>query len=407
MQERAEIQNMIVVQHWSLVELRKLYHLAELEGKEGSPGHSPLSQSPSTFINDPPPRYDDIQATNGNLKLSIEAPQKVEDKSQAMVKYQEKPLQQLDQSLQSALSKENQALQAPVHDIVDHLLHQWTVSPATSTRSSPSDRKHRPYYESDTDTTTDSEFERSEKIGGRHIEGPHHRPKKNVHFHARVESGEDESDGDRQRKRPPRRHILHSETDTSTDSEPSPAPQQRRSSDSTHAKYTPTQQEPGDRNRRPYTAGGQGAGREIPSARPTSRGIPPSPMPMAPRPIPHPNQSWPGLPPPPNLRPPSYYGSSPGGPLRMPPGGQYVPPQYMGHSPQPPPGNYFPGGQVQPTAPNPQRGPPRPRRHRTESRQKTQRDKDKESSSSNIKKGLFGGAAVAGILDILQGLDSL
>ena len=48
-QDRAEIQNMIVVQHWSLVELRKLYELAEKEAKE---------ETMSPTIEDPPPSYD-------------------------------------------------------------------------------------------------------------------------------------------------------------------------------------------------------------------------------------------------------------------------------------------------------------------------------------------------------------
>ena len=410
MQERAEIQNMIVVQHWSLVELRKLYHLAEVEGHHDSPGHSPLSQSP--LIDDPPPRYDDVRATNGDLKLSIEAPYKMEDKSKAIVIYKEKPLQELDQSLQHALNRENQVLQAPVHDIVDHLLEEWTRTtrtPQVSPRSSPpQERRRSTYYESDDETTSDSEFERSEGIGGRYIEGPRQANKKNVRFHARVDSDQDDSDRDKQhRKRAPKRHVLHSEDDTSTESEDNSSPRSRRSSDNTKMKHVPTQPDSKDLSRRSYGSGSRAVPPENSSGRPAaSRGFSQGAMPPRPMPIPNQQQQWQGQPPPGGLRPPPYHASS-GGPPRMPLGSPYVPPQYLGRSPQPPPGTYFPGGPGLPMPPNPPRESHRHRRHNTESRQNAAREKDKESASRNLKKGLFGGAAVAGILDILQGLDSL
>ena len=181
-QDRAEIQNMIVVQHWSLVELRKLYELAEKEAKE---------ETMSPTIEDPPPSYDaagnaqtsyyEDQAAKDNRRLSLQGPAvpvKIPNDSQAMVKFQEKPLQQLDQQFTLALRREIQALGANVIDIINHLLHEWTRIPEAEARPSPphsrgypsppSSRKNsttnpsgKPtYYESDEDTS-DSEFDRS------------------------------------------------------------------------------------------------------------------------------------------------------------------------------------------------------------------------------------------------------
>ncbi|KAL8946589.1 MAG: hypothetical protein Q9183_007887, partial [Haloplaca sp. 2 TL-2023] len=54
LQERAEIQNMVVVRHWSLVDLHRLYGLAEQEVEEKRNHHR---------IEPPSPRYDGISQT--------------------------------------------------------------------------------------------------------------------------------------------------------------------------------------------------------------------------------------------------------------------------------------------------------------------------------------------------------
>lgn len=420
-QDRAEIQNMIVVQHWSLVELRKLYELAEKEAKE---------ETTSPTIEDPPPSYDaagnaetsyyEDQAANGNLpRLSIQAPSvpdKIPNDSQAMVKFEEKPLQQLDQQFTLALTRENQALGAPVYDIVNHLLHEWTKIPEPEARPSPSSSRGPPspphsrknssanpsgkptYYESDEDTS-DSEFERSMDIGGRYIEGPRKGVEKNVRFRARVESDEDEQDHHRSRRRGPKKHVLHSEDDTSsdTDSEDSPHPPipgSRRSSDSSNVPYS---RDGPERRPRPYS--GRSNGPES-AGRPVHRGMT---QPSIPQGRPMLNQQWQSTPAiPAGLRPQQPYGP-PGGPPRMPNGSPYLPAGYVGQSPQPQSGNYFPPQQQRPPGPS---MPPRQQSHRDKEKRRSA-EKDVSSASKNLRRGLFGGAAVGAILEVLQGLDGL
>ena len=422
---------MIVVQHWSLVELRKLYELAEKEANE---------ETISPTIEEPPPSYDaagnaqtsyyEDQAAKGDRRLSVQGPsvpEKIPDDSQAMVKFQERPLQQLDRQFTLALTRENRALGAPVYDIVDHLLHEWTKIPATEPRPSPPNSRGHPspplsrgppspphsrghpsppssrgnpsgrptYYESDEDTS-DSEFERSSDIGGRCIEGPRKGVEKSVRFSATVNSEEEEEeDHHRSRRRAPKKHVLHSEDDTSSDTEsepspppPPPGPGSRRSSDARDAS---------DRRPRPYS--GRSNGPEN-AGRPIHRGMS---HPSIPQGRPMLNQPWQSMPTTPaGLRPQQPYGP-PGGPPRMPNNGPYVPTGYLGQSPQPLQGNYFP--------PQPQRppGPPMPPRqqgHRDKEKRRSA-EKDATSASKNLRRGLFGGAAVAGILDLLQGLDGL
>lgn len=419
-QDRAEIQNMIVVQHWSLVELRKLYELAEKEAKE---------ETTSPIIEDPPPSYDaagnaqtsyyEDQAANGSRRLSIQGPSvpdKIPNDSQALVKYEEKPLQQLDQQFALALTRENQALSAPVYDIVNHLLHEWTKIPEAEARPSPPASRglHSPphsrknsvanpsgkstYYESDEDTS-DSDYERSSDIGGRYIEGPRKGVEKNVRFRARVESDEEEQDHHRSRRRAPKKHVLHSEDDTSSDTEseaspPPRAPGSRRSSDGSNAPYSRAGPE---RRPRPYS--GRSNGPEN-AGGPISRGLS---QPSIPQGRPLPNQQWQSTPPiPASLRPQQPWGG-PGGPPRMPTGSPYVPAGYMGQSPQPPPGNYFPQQPQRPPGPSMA---PRQQSHRDKEKRRSA-EKDASSASKNLRRGLFGGAAVAGILDLLSGLDGL
>lgn len=408
---------MIVVQHWSLIELRRLYDQAETEAREEA-----LSPHPD----DPPPSYDEHRAiepsyyaqkaAEGNLQLSIIAPPaRVEDSSRVMVKYQERPIHQLDAAFTKALVRENQALGANVNNIVDHLLHEWTDIPELDSR--PMTRDRRPsmstYYESDEEDTTESEYE-GPHTKGRYIEGPRERRvKKDVRFQPHIESDSDEDARHKQHRPAPRRHVLRSDDDSSSESEISPVlprsqPASRRSSEAGNARYNPNAQESHDRNPRPYASTGRSYRPEIPnpgpipSGRPSSRGIPQPPMGPAPtRSMPNVNQ-WQGTQPVPmqGLRPPSHQGP-PGGPPR---GGSYVPPGYMGHSPQPPPGGYFP--QQRPHGPplSPNMRPPRPHRHRTDTQKA---EEDKHIASKNLKRGLFGGAAIAGILDLLQGLDGI
>ena len=411
---------MIVVQHWSLVELRKLYDLAEKEANEEST--SPTSE-------DPPPSYDaaaiaqtsyyEDQASNGDRRLSIQGPpvpEKTPVDSLAMVKFAEKPLQQLDRQFTLALTRENQTLAAPVYDIVNHLLHEWTEISGAEARPSPPNSRGHPsppqsrknstgnpsgiptYYESDEDTS-DSEFERSSDIGGRYIEGPRKGVEKNVRFRARVESDEEEQDHHRSRRRGPKKHVLHSEDDTSSDTEsdvspPRPAPGSRRSSDSSNVPYS---RDGPERRPRPYS--GRSNGPENAGRLPT-RGMT---QPSIPQGRALPNQQWQPTPPiPPGLRPQQSYGP-PGGPPRMSTGSLYMPTGYMGQSPQPPPGNYFPQQQQRPPGPS---MPPRQQSHRDKEKRRSA-EKDANSASKNLRRGLFGGAALAGMLDLLQGLDGL
>jgi len=423
MQDRAEIQNMIVVQHWSLVELRRLYNLAENEARE---------DALSPHSDEPPPSYDSHRAiepsyyaqkaTDGDLQLSIvNPPVSAEDTSRAMVKFQERPVQQLDAAFTKALVKENQALGANVNNIVDHLLGEWTQIFELDSR--PIARDRRPslstYYESDEEDTTESEYEVSH-AKGRYIEGPRSRKvKKDVRFQPRVES---DSEGETQQKshhRAPRKHVLHSETDTSTDSDVSPAPHHsqpgsRRSSEADNNRYVPNAQDTHDRNPRPYASAGRSYRQEHPGPNPpprptNSRPIPPPPMgPIPTRSMQNVNQ-WQGTPPipQPGLRPPSYQGP-PGGPPRPPSAsGHYAPPGYMSHSPQPPPGNYFPQQQRPPGPSMPPQPQPRPHRHHRHRTETQKAEEDKHTASKNLKRGLFGGAALAGMLDLLQGLDGI
>jgi len=414
---------MIVVQYWSLIDLRRLYQLAENEAKEEA--LSPLND-------DPPPRYDSHRAiepnnytqkaTEGDLQLSITAPPaRTEDTSGAMLKYQERPIQQLDAAFTKSVVRENQTINANVDNIVEYLLREWTHIPELD--SQPVRRDRRPslstYYDSDEDDTTESEYETSH-ANGRYIEGPRpseRKVKKDVRFKARVESDSEDEPRHISHHRAPRKHVLHSEDDTSSDSETSPPisrsqPSSRRGREASNTKYSPNPQDSHDRTPRPYMSGSRTYRPEnpntngTPSATPASRGMPQPPMgQMPPGPMPNGNQ-WQATPPmpQPGLRPPSHQGH-PGGPPPQPFRGPYVPPGYMAHSPQIPAGSYFPQQQRPPApfmAPRPR--PPRQHRHRSDRRKA---EEDKHVASKNLKRGLFGGAALAGLVDIIQGLDGI
>ncbi len=435
---------MILVQHWSLVELRKLYELADQEARE---------EPQSPLLDDPPPSYDACRAlekglpvqpahvNNQHISVHVPAvPPRMEDHTQAMVKYQERPIQQLDASFNQALARENHVVHAEVYDIVDHLLREWTRTPemqshSSPPRDSPRDTRRKSYYESDTDDTSDSESEAS-LTGGRYLEAPPRKSHKGkAQFRTRVESDPEDAERGKPRERAPRKHVLRSgESDTSSESDSTPPPsrtrpQRRRSSDA-NSHHSETH----DRARRPYMSGGlSNVPEDASGSKTTSRGIPPSPMPVPIRPMLTPNQQWPptpqGTPSNPSFRAPSFNNPHPSSP-RIQSNGPYAPlanghyPQSTGYmpgpSPQPQAGAYFPPRmQMQghpPTMgiPQQQQRPPRHRRqHRHEDRESVRiaRERDKaqkaEESNKNLKRGLFGGAALAGVLDLLQGLDGI
>ncbi len=448
MQERAEVQNVIVLQHWSLEDLKSLYGVANDEAR-----HDAISPSQE----EPPPRYD--APSSGEIRLQVAEAPKKEDHSQALVSYKEQPIQELDASLHQALALENQTLEAPVPDIVNHLLQEWTQPPepqqrgprSIMTQRPPSKQsnghKYRPHYSSEEeDDTTESEYERSDDSRrGYYIEGPRNGVK-NVRFKARVEDDVDEDE--RRPKRSTQRHILRSDDDISSDSESSISPVARRSHGrdrrDSDPKYDSSPQQSSDRRRRPYAVS-----RDHPSedrnARPgSSRGAPPQPMQpqhqqppqQPPRPIPiqtssHSHQQQyhnTQQPPSAGLRPPQY-GPPPSGPQRMPSNGQYIPSQYMGPSPQaspqPPPGSFFARQPLMPLPQNyapppnaqqpPRRtpAPPQNRSHRADKesrrheKQMERAEKDKKSASRNLKTGLGLGAAAAGLMELLSGLDGI
>ncbi|KAL8813896.1 MAG: hypothetical protein Q9223_006839, partial [Gallowayella weberi] len=328
LQERAEIQNMVVVRHWSLVDLHRLYGLAEDEDTERRAQHR---------LEPPPPRFDAVRHTNPDPRLQIEGPRTDEDTSKAMVKYNETALDDLDKSLNRALSRPNKLLRAPGDDIVDRLLDEWTrVRGTPSQKKNHRSRKHRARYDTDSD---DSEinFERGD-IGGRHIGAPPRKPR-NVHFErARVESGSEESDSQKPRHRGPRHSILDSDSvstsTTESDSDLPPLRRPRRYSDGSSSRAKPAMAEFGNQTRRPYTSAGGGSPQ---SSRPNSRSGPAQP----PQPLrpggPIQNPSWPNQQPPnppgsSGLRPPAPYNNIPPGPKRMSSSGPFTQP------PPPPPG---------------------------------------------------------------------
>jgi hypothetical protein len=422
---------MIVVQHWSLVELRKLYELAETEARE---------ESMSPVIEDPPPRYDSYQppemsqnghrgssSTDHGLQLSIEPPPPIPPKvdgapSQAIVRFQENDLHQLDESFSKALTRENQVLNANVYDIVDHLLHEWTrapLSPRSSLRSSPKVHRPQAHYSSD-ESDTESDFE-GHNNKGHYIEGPRRSQKRGVHFQPSVESDQEEEERLRPRKSAPKRHVLNSESDTSSEESESTSPpatrsqpNPRRNSDASNSHQNPHSRDSYERHRTPYASAGLPHVPENPVRPTSSRGIPQPPMPMPARPQP---QHYQSTPPNPAFRGSPYTGPPPG-PQRLASAGPYMPappPGYMGTSPQPQAGGYFPQGQRPPGPPGPPmpvpmpvQRPPRQHGHRTDHRhEKEKAGKDRAVASKNLKRGLFAGAGLAGILDLLQGLDGL
>ncbi|CAO1597527.1 hypothetical protein XANCAGTX0491_001334 [Xanthoria calcicola] len=419
LQERAEIQNMVVVRHWSLVDLHRLYEMAENEATERNNQHR---------IDIPPAHFNGNTHALSDPRLQIEGPRNDEDVNKAMIKYNENSIHNLDASLTRALHQPNKLLRAPGTDIVDRLLDEWTRVRGTPPRNKAQEpRKNRPRYDTDSEDS-EIDFERG-NIGGRYIGAPPRKPK-NVHFErARVESGSEESDHTKPRHRPPRHAILDSDSvstsTTDSDSDAPPPHPSRRFSEG--GKIKPAMQEFGNQTRRPYTSGGTQQ-----SSRPTSRSGPQPPGP--PRPGPVQTSSYPAQMPPSGngpgsagLRPPAPYGLPPG-PIRMSsngPLGGHSPAQFHsglipvspGTSPNtrgmyfPPPPNPIPtAGQLPPPYP-----PPTIRSHHKSSKRRSgadgrgngERMTFKQNAKRDVKRGLIGAGAVAGLMDIIEGLGAI
>lgn len=451
-QERAEIQNMIVVQHWSFSELEKLYRLAEKEA---------ILEVDSSRQESPPPSYDAANPQPPNATLTIRVgsspprpPQEAEH-AKAMVPFSgERSLEVMKHSMEQASAREEEALSAKVNDIVDHLLDEWTEvgnqdrygprrqiqARSTSGRNGTASRRAQVESDDSDSSASDSEYERSENIGGFYLEGPRNAVKKNVRFNPRVDDDIDEDDI--RPRRTTKKHTLgtvdeySSDTDSSTDDYSSSslvtkcAPSQRRRSNDSSGGYRPSVVPPSDRARRPYGGPPLNTSYESQPSPLGSRGMQQPPQPTPPRPVPVHGQTWTGAPN--HLRPPqpprqasatpSPYGSYNGGP--PPPGG---PSLYGTHNVVPSPGaspvsssaGFFsrdPNYRAPPPGPPPgpqhlpvdrHRHKDRPHRRRTESQRQETRKKDETSASRNIKKGIFGGTAIAGIMELLQGLDGL
>ncbi|KAI4274626.1 MAG: hypothetical protein L6R38_006045 [Xanthoria sp. 2 TBL-2021] len=418
LQERAEIQNMVVVRHWSLVDLHRLYEMAENEATERNNQHR---------IDIPPPHFKGNGHTPSDPRLQIEGPRNDEDVNKAMVKYNETPIHNLDASLNRALYRPNKLLRAPGTDIVDRLLDEWTRVRGTPPRKNPQKpRKHRPRYDTDSEDS-EIDFERGD-IGGRYIGAPPRKPR-NVHFErARVESGSEDSDQNKPRHRAPRHAILDSDSvstsTTESDSDSPPPRPPRRFSDG--SKIKPAMQEFGNQTRRPYTSGGSPQ-----SSRPISRSGPQPPA--SPRPGPVQTSSYRAqMPPSANgpgsagLRPLAPYGIPPG-PKRMsssgPPGGfspAQLNPGLIPLSPGTSPiarGMYFTTPNQMSTAgqfPQPYPSPTIPSYHKSSKRRNGvdgrgngEKMTFKQNAKRDVKRGLIGAGAVAGLMDIIEGLGAI
>ena len=443
MQERAEIQNMIVLQHWSFEELKSLYQAAHSDNSR--------RESLNSLPEEPPPGYDD--PASDVIRLAVTAPPPRPPKEElapngngnlSLVHYQEQPLAQLDQSLHQALHKENQVLSAHVPDIVNHLLHEWTLpqypdhKAHSDSRARDPDRKNQKYQTHLSDQeedTTESEYDDSDtsRPHGYYLEGAGPQPnkvKKGVRFRDQQAKVEDDVDeGERRHRRSSHRHIINSDED-STDSELSSSPvsthrpalarghRQDSSMSSGNGSYAHGSYSAYDRNRRPYT-GGPSAPRNSPPEKEAVRPGSSRAMPTNLHNQPWQNQAQQPHPQSPALRPPppGHYNSGPPQP-RMPPGpgGHYMPtlasqqqapfPYSPGASPVTPHGRYFPQQQQYSHQPRRDRD-HKPRRGHSSRQGSDKAEKDKKAASSNIKKGIGIGAAAAGLMELLSGLDGI
>lgn len=291
-QERAEIQNIVVVRHWSLVDLRRLYELAKMEAAQ--PTHSP-----------PQNLQEAVELPARDPRLSITGPEHDGDLSNAHPKPIELSLSLLDASMKKAVYRPK-VLHSPGDNIVDVLLNEWAQLGEFGLQSRHHHKGHRyktSYETDDDDDDLEPELERAKGIGGQYIQGPTRGNKRNVksvHFRARVESGSEGSDKAKQHpKKPPSRHVLRSEASSSSltsssassdfsDLTPPPTP-------------TPTPRPAPDRgskdvqssSSRRYTPPNVSTGNGPEGIAKSERRTPPSPMKSRPMSVQH-NQSWQG-----------------------------------------------------------------------------------------------------------------
>lgn len=371
-----------------------------------------------------PPRFNGNGHANPDPRLQIEGPKNEEDVSKAMVRYEETPIRDLDTSLNRALYRPNKLLRAPGTDIVDRLLDEWTrVRGTPPKKKAPKARKYRPRYDTDSEDS-EIDFERGD-IGGRAIGAPPRRPK-NVHFErARVESGSEESDHNKPRHRGPRHAVLDSDSvstsTTDSDSDAPPVRPPRRFSDG--SKVNPAMRELGNQHR-PYTTGGGPR-----SSTPTSRSGPP---PASPRPGLVQTPSYPAQMPL-NANGPGSAGLKPPAPYNIPPrphrmssngplGGHSPAQLHSGLIPVSPGTSPNTRGKYFPPPPNqsplqgqfPQPYPSSTRSHHKSSRRRNgvdakggERASFKHNAKRDVKRGLIGAGAVAGLMDIIEGLGSI
>lgn len=393
LQERAEIQNMVVVRHWSLVYLRRLHHLAEDEAVHP--------------IESPPPSYQSLELAGGDPRLSIKASQHGANTSQALVTYRERPLSQLDASLDKAMNRPDRILRAPGDDVVDHLLDEWTRIREIE-RFRQRSRKYRSRYDTEEEEEdSHPESERSNEIGGLRIEGPTNgaRSVKNVRFRTRVESDSEDSNHAKPKSRPPRRHILHADEDSSSlsssSSDVTPLSTSRQSSESSTAGRRLNEQTPSSHRYAPPAV--QNGNAEILPGRPSSRGAPPSPVQA--RPIPVHVQSWQGQYGNAGLRP--HQPHMPPTPHRTSSGSSYGMPPAVYGSPNPQGRLFYPPPPSQPMPHHAPRSSQRPRHRPPREKRQENKSSSFRDAKKDVKRGLIGAGAVAGLMDILSGLGAI
>lgn len=452
LQERAEIQNMVVVRNWSLVDLQRLYLLAEDE--VAHPHDSPL-----------PENREMQQHVKGDPRLSITAAAHEENNSNAMVKYHETSLSQLEAAWNKAMFQPNRLLNAPDNNIVDVLLRKWTRLYEMESNKARRANGHQAHVDSDTDDSdSESEYERPD-TRGQYLEAP---PRssgvvvKEVRFQPWVED-DVESDEGRPRRKGPKRGILRSGSEdsssSSSGSEDVRASRRSSTSSSTTSRRTSINDPSGGGIRRQTPAGVYGPPGTpgpplgVPPGPPGNtgntgmlpnhpRGGPPSPrmsrpVPILTQPRPQVSSDQQSQQYPPQQYPSRYHTSSAGppyppvsaSPYRPPPTGPGPGPGrlvYGGYSPRGR-ANYFPPlpSQQQQQQPPPLQNsnpfpPPAPKhrsprsehRHsKSRSQRRDRADSGKGSSLENakkdVKRGLLGAGAVAGLMDILEGLSAI
>lgn len=204
LQERAEIQNMVVVRNWSLVDLQRLYLLAEDEIEHPHDSPSPENREMQQVRRDP--------------RLCITTAAHEENASNAMVKYHETPLSQLEASWDKAMYRPNRLLNAPDNNIVDLLLREWTQLYEMDSKAR-SVNGYQAHVDSDSDDSgSNSEFERVNTRGQYLKAAPRGSGVvKEVRFQAWVEDDMD-SDEARPRRKGLKRGILRSGSDDSSSS---------------------------------------------------------------------------------------------------------------------------------------------------------------------------------------------